>query len=130
MLGRNVHLTLRRLQFLYDLRRLTSNTRSSSISSFQSTLSELKRGQQYLGTLVALVRSIRYIYTTQRSPNFLSLTFALMLWNGLNRICLSVLPVSTNPLKNETIWVYRQSCIEFSFDFIDERLFWGVLFAC
>ena len=43
------------------LRRLTSNTRSSLISSFRSTLSDLKRGQQYLGALVAVVRSIRYI---------------------------------------------------------------------
>ena len=36
-------------------------TRSSSTSSFRSTLSNHKRGQQYLGALVAVVRSFRYI---------------------------------------------------------------------
>ena len=45
----------------YNLRRLISHTRSSSISSFRSTLSNLKRGQQYLGALVAVVRSICYM---------------------------------------------------------------------
>ena len=47
---------------MYNLRRLTSYTRSSSIFSFRSTLSNLKRGQQFLGALVAVVRSIRYMY--------------------------------------------------------------------
>ena len=50
----------------YNLRRLTSSTRSSSTSSFRSTLSDLKRGQQYLGALVAVVRSIRYMYITAK----------------------------------------------------------------
>ena len=63
----NKHLTLWRLEFLYNLRRLSSYTRSSLISSFRSTLSNLKRGQQYLGALVAVVRSNRYINVKQRN---------------------------------------------------------------
>ena len=57
------YLTLRRLQILYKLQRPSTHTRSSLISSFRSTLSELKRGQQYLGALVAVVRqpSVTYI---------------------------------------------------------------------
>ena len=44
-----------------QLRRPPTHTRSSSVSSFRSTLSNLKRGQQYLGALVAVVHSNRYI---------------------------------------------------------------------
>ena len=58
----NKQLTLWRLKFLYNLRQLSSYTRSNLISSFRSTLSKLKRGQQYLGALVAIVRSNRYIH--------------------------------------------------------------------
>ena len=54
--------SLWQLQFLYNLRRLTPYTRSSSISSFWRSLSNLKWGQQYLGALVAVVRSNRFIY--------------------------------------------------------------------
>ena len=58
-------------QVTLQLRRPPTHTRSSSISSFQSTLSNLKRGPQYLGALVAVVRSSRYIY--RQSPIFLLL---------------------------------------------------------
>ena len=49
---------------IYNLRRppAPSYTRSSSPPSFWSSLSNLKRGQQFLGALVAVVRSTRYIY--------------------------------------------------------------------
>ena len=57
-----------------QLRRPPTYTRSSSVSSFGSTLSNLKRGQQYLGALVAVVRSNRYT-----SLSLLS----LKIWPGL-----------------------------------------------
>ena len=60
------------------LQRPPTYTRSSSVSSFRSTLSNLKRGQQYLGTLVAVVRSIRYTYTTtSKSPIIIKLHLKL-----------------------------------------------------
>ena len=62
----NQILTIWRLQFLYNLWRLTSYIRSSLISSFQSSLSNLKRGQPFLGALVAVVRSIRYMYEEKK----------------------------------------------------------------
>ena len=53
--------TLRNLRI--DIKdRLEEYPRSSLISSFRSTLSNLKRGQQTIGALVAVVRSNRYIY--------------------------------------------------------------------
>ena len=44
-----------------QLRQPPTYSRSSSVPSFRSTLSNLKRGQHYLGTLVAVFRSNRYI---------------------------------------------------------------------
>ena len=51
------------------LRRPPTHTRSSSVSSFRSTFSNLKRGQQSLGALVAVVRPI---YNLGSNPIFSS----------------------------------------------------------
>ena len=42
--GESTYLTLWRLQFFYKLRRLSTHTRSSSISSLRSTLSTIQTG--------------------------------------------------------------------------------------